>query len=123
MRGYTQLTQEERYQIYVLKKAGHNQTVIASLLGRDKGELTVQAFIQSGSQTGTRNKIRTRQRDIQFGSQNWCKHGRVNLYYKAVDKHRFLAACLRCRNVPPFSMTPSHGKMKGTGNRTFPNPY
>ncbi len=33
MRGYTQLTQEERYQIYVLKKAGHNQTVIASLLG------------------------------------------------------------------------------------------
>ncbi len=40
MRGYTQLTQEERYQIYVLKKAGHNQTVIASLLGRDKSTIS-----------------------------------------------------------------------------------
>ncbi len=40
MRGYTQLTQEERYQIYVLKKGGHNQTVIASLLGRDKSTIS-----------------------------------------------------------------------------------
>ncbi len=29
-----------RYQIYVLKKAGHNQTVIASLLGRDKSTIS-----------------------------------------------------------------------------------
>jgi len=32
MRGYTQLTQEERYQIYALKKAGHSQAEIATLL-------------------------------------------------------------------------------------------
>ena len=25
MRGYTQLTQDERYQIYALRKAGHSQ--------------------------------------------------------------------------------------------------
>ena len=29
MRGYTQLTQEERYQIYALKEAGHSQKEIA----------------------------------------------------------------------------------------------
>ena len=31
MRGYTQLTQEERYQIYALKKVGHSQAEIAAL--------------------------------------------------------------------------------------------
>ncbi len=34
MRGYTQLTQEERYQIYILKKAGHRRSGIAAMLGR-----------------------------------------------------------------------------------------
>ena len=29
MRGYTQFTQEERYQIYILKKAEYKQTEIA----------------------------------------------------------------------------------------------
>ena len=40
MRGYTQLTQEERYQIYILKKAGYNQTAIAELLERDKSTIS-----------------------------------------------------------------------------------
>jgi transcriptional regulator len=30
--NYTHLTQEERYQIYALKKAGHTQSEIASVL-------------------------------------------------------------------------------------------
>ena len=30
MRGYTQLTQEERYQIYILKKAEYSQAEIES---------------------------------------------------------------------------------------------
>ncbi|MEN8107019.1 MAG: hypothetical protein ABFS22_03330 [Pseudomonadota bacterium] len=34
MRGYTQLTQEERYQIYILNKAEYSQTEIAELLER-----------------------------------------------------------------------------------------
>lgn len=34
MSSYTQLTQEERYQIYVLKKAGHTRSEIAGILGR-----------------------------------------------------------------------------------------
>jgi IS30 family transposase len=38
--SYTQLTQEERYQIYILKKAGKTQTEIADLLGRDKATIS-----------------------------------------------------------------------------------
>ena len=34
MRGYTQLTRDERYQIYALRKAGHSQKEIAEVLGR-----------------------------------------------------------------------------------------
>ena len=30
--NYTQLTENERYQIYVMKKAGHSQKEIADLL-------------------------------------------------------------------------------------------
>jgi len=40
MSGYTQLTQEERYQIYAWKKVGHSQSEIASLLGRDKSTIS-----------------------------------------------------------------------------------
>lgn len=37
---YTQLTQEERYQIHALMKAGHNQTEIAKVLGRHKSTIS-----------------------------------------------------------------------------------
>ena len=40
MRGYTQLTQEERYQIYALKKAGHDQATIAEIIGRNPGTIS-----------------------------------------------------------------------------------
>ena len=39
MSGYTQLTQEERYQIYILKKAEYSQAQIAGLLERDKSTI------------------------------------------------------------------------------------
>jgi len=38
--SYTQLTQEERYQIYILKKAGYSQTEIAGLVERDKSTIS-----------------------------------------------------------------------------------
>jgi IS30 family transposase len=38
--SYTQLTQEERYQIYALKKAGHIQAEIAGIIGRDPGTIS-----------------------------------------------------------------------------------
>ncbi len=37
---YTQLTQAERYQIYILKKTGQKQKVIAAMLGRDKSTIS-----------------------------------------------------------------------------------
>jgi len=40
MRGYTQLTQEERYQIHALMKAGHRQTEIAQVLGRSRSTIS-----------------------------------------------------------------------------------
>lgn len=40
MRGYTQLTREERYQIYILKKDNYSQTEISDLLGRDKSTIS-----------------------------------------------------------------------------------
>lgn len=39
MRHYTQLTREQRYQIYALKKAGHSQSQIAELLGVHKSTI------------------------------------------------------------------------------------
>ena len=36
MRTYKQLTRVQRYQIYALKKANHNQIFIADMLGVDR---------------------------------------------------------------------------------------
>jgi transposase, IS30 family len=38
--NYTQLTHKQRYQIYVLKKAGHNQTYTATMLGCHKSTIS-----------------------------------------------------------------------------------
>lgn len=40
MRGYTQLTQEERYQIYALMKAEHSQAEIGESVGRNPGTIS-----------------------------------------------------------------------------------
>ncbi|WP_423910483.1 IS30 family transposase [Candidatus Spongiihabitans sp.] len=37
---YTQLTQEERYQIYAFKQTGYSQTEVAAIVGRDKGTIS-----------------------------------------------------------------------------------
>jgi len=38
--SYNQITQEERYQIYALLKAGNNQTEIAMILSRHKSTIS-----------------------------------------------------------------------------------
>ena len=40
MNTYTQLTREERYQIFALKQAGHNNNEIAAFLGRNKSTIS-----------------------------------------------------------------------------------
>ena len=48
MKGYTQLTQEQRYQIYVLMKAEKSQTEIADLIGVHKSTLSREINRNSG---------------------------------------------------------------------------
>jgi IS30 family transposase len=48
MKGYTQLTQELRYQIYVLMKANHSQTEIAGLLGVHKSTISRELHRNGG---------------------------------------------------------------------------
>lgn len=48
MKSYTQLTQELRYQIYILMKANHNQSEIAELLGVDKSTISRELRRNSG---------------------------------------------------------------------------
>jgi len=45
---YKQLTQEERYQIFALMKAGHNQTEIATTLGRHKSTISREIWRNTG---------------------------------------------------------------------------
>ncbi len=40
MTGYTQLTREQRYQIYALQKAAHNRTEIAAIIGVHKSTVS-----------------------------------------------------------------------------------
>jgi len=50
MRAYHQLTQEQRYQIYALKKMGHSQTEIAEVLEVHKATISREL----GRNTGQR---------------------------------------------------------------------
>ena len=55
MRTYTQLTQEERYQISVLLKIGQNQTEIAEMIGKHKSTISRELRRNQG-QRGYRPK-------------------------------------------------------------------
>jgi IS30 family transposase len=48
MKHYTQLTQEQRYQIYALMKAGLNQTQIAAIVGVDKSTISRELSRNTG---------------------------------------------------------------------------
>ncbi|GMR08465.1 MAG: hypothetical protein BMS9Abin26_1470 [Gammaproteobacteria bacterium] len=48
MKGYTQLAQEQRYQIHILMKAGHNKTDIADFIGVHKSTITREVSRNSG---------------------------------------------------------------------------
>jgi len=57
---YRQLTREQRYQIYALKKAAHSRTEIATIIGVHKSRLTrtcaqlraARLSPQAGARTG-----------------------------------------------------------------------
>jgi IS30 family transposase len=51
--SYTQLTREQRYQIYALKKADHSQTEMASIIGCHKSTIS-RELARNGGQRGYR---------------------------------------------------------------------
>jgi IS30 family transposase len=53
--NYTQLTQEQRYQIYALLKMGHNRTEIAAVIGKHKSTISRELSRNKG-QRGYRPK-------------------------------------------------------------------
>src|SRR5829696_8414704 len=53
--SYTQLTREQRYQIYALKKADHSQTEMASIVGCHKSTIS-RELSRNGGQRGYRPK-------------------------------------------------------------------
>jgi IS30 family transposase len=55
MNHYTQLTREERYQIFALKTAGHNQIEIAKIIGRHKSTVS-RELVRNRGQRGYRPK-------------------------------------------------------------------
>lgn len=78
MKSYTQLTQEERYQIAALLKAGLTQNVIADMIGRDKSTISRELARNTG-QRGYRpqqaqQRARKRQRNKArpaFSESHW----------------------------------------------------
>lgn len=53
--SYTQLTREQRYQIYALKKAHHSQTEMAAIIGVHKSTIS-RELTRNGGQRGYRPK-------------------------------------------------------------------
>jgi IS30 family transposase len=53
--SYTQLTREQRYQIYALKKADHSQTQMSSIIGCHKSTIS-RELQRNGGQRGYRPK-------------------------------------------------------------------
>jgi IS30 family transposase len=66
--NYTQLTREQRYQIYALRQIGHNQTEIANCLGINKSTISREICRNSG-QRGYRPKQAQEKRDRRLKSK------------------------------------------------------
>jgi len=66
--NYTQLTREQRYQIYALKKIGHTQTEIANCLGVNKSTIS-REFRRNSGQRGYRPKQAQEKRDRRLKSK------------------------------------------------------
>jgi transposase, IS30 family len=76
--SYTQLTQEQRYQIYALLKIGHNQTEIAEVIGSHKSTISRELRRNCG-QRGYRPK------QAHFKALNRHRHRRVRILQETWD--------------------------------------
>ncbi len=74
--NYQQLTREQRYQIYALKKAGHNRTQIAAIVGVHKST-TSRELRRNQGQRGYRPKQAHEQAETRKQSQRCAAAARV----------------------------------------------
>jgi len=77
---YTHLTQDERYQIHILKRAGKNQSEIAGLMKRDKSTISRELKRNSGergyrpkqSHDLSQNRMRARDNGRRVSAETWA---------------------------------------------------
>ena len=105
MRGYTQLTQEERYQIYILIKAGHAQSEIAEMLAHHKSTISRELRRNHGLKGYRPKQARrlalSRRRDL------FCRGG---LWAVTSPVSTPLAPFSGMRSATPRKGVPSHGQ-------------
>jgi transposase, IS30 family len=105
--GYTQLTHGQRYQIYILKKAGHNQTSIARHIGCHKTTISRELRRNSGYK-GYRplqahtlaDSRRCNSHPPRISSQTW---ERVELLLRAKWSPEQIAGRLKLERLPTVS--------------------
>jgi IS30 family transposase len=73
MKGYKQLTPEQRYQIYALKKAGQDRTQMAKIVGVHKSTISREPRRNCG-QRGYRAK-QAQQMALARQPSRWRLHG------------------------------------------------
>ena len=73
MKIYTQLTQEQRYQIYALLKAGHNQTEIACTIGVHKSTVSRELRRNRGLRGYRPKQAHTFALDRRHGPTPWIR--------------------------------------------------
>ena len=79
MRGYTQLTRDERYQIYALRKAGHSQKEIAEVLRRNPSTISRELGRNKGlkgyrpEQAHRLAQNRKKERDRSIPESTWAR--------------------------------------------------
>lgn len=104
---YTHLTQDERYQIYILKKAGHRQSEIAEVMGRSRSTISREIKRNSGGR-GYRPKQaqqlsmdkQARKNGSTISAETWAfAEGRLRAYWSPEQ----ISGYLRANGLPGVS--------------------
>ncbi len=92
MRKYAQLIQEQRYQIYALKKTGHNQTEIASVIGVHKSTVIHSQQRAQERNRGGREKKRGKWSSLRLTHRGKSESDAQKLHESSVDLTTNLAS-------------------------------
>ena len=131
MRDYTQLTQEERYQIEALLKRGHHQSGIADALNRDKSTISREARARPRIAPGTWERVESLLREDLSPEQvsGWLSMEQgLHVSHEWIHQHVYadkrrggdLHAHLRCRKRRRkcYGSNDRRGQIRGAGSRS-----